>query len=106
MIVSHANGEITTAEGRKGAVGLMIEHILYKDQIKELKQKGLWPREFNGQEMVKELERTMAHSLSTQDSDDEGASSSSSSSSELFVNRNRMGGYMSNSDSDSDSDSD
>ena len=37
---------ITTSKGTKGAVTFLVEHILYKDQIKLLKQKNLWPKEF------------------------------------------------------------
>ncbi|RLN72124.1 hypothetical protein BBJ28_00015989 [Nothophytophthora sp. Chile5] len=43
LIVAEGDGgEATTAKGTKGAVTSIVEHILYKDQIKNLKQKELW----------------------------------------------------------------
>lgn len=43
LIVGEGDGgETTTAKGRKGAVTSIVEHILYKEQIKNLKQKDLW----------------------------------------------------------------
>lgn len=42
VIVVEAGGEVTTAEGKSGAVRYLIEHILYADQIKELKKAGHW----------------------------------------------------------------
>ncbi|RLN27291.1 hypothetical protein BBJ28_00016896 [Nothophytophthora sp. Chile5] len=45
LIVAEGDGgEATTAKGTKGAVTSIVEHILYKDQIKNLKQKELWYR--------------------------------------------------------------
>jgi hypothetical protein len=31
-----------TSAGEKGKVKFMVEHILYRDQIKHLKAKALW----------------------------------------------------------------
>ena len=43
LIVGEGDGgEATTATGKKGAVTSIVVHILYKEQIKNLKQKGLW----------------------------------------------------------------
>lgn len=43
LIVGEGDGgEATTAKGKKGAVTSIVEHILYKDQIKNLKRKDLW----------------------------------------------------------------
>jgi translation initiation factor IF-1 len=43
LIVSAGEGgEITTSDGKKGAVTSIVESILYKDQIKSLRAKGLW----------------------------------------------------------------
>uniref|UniRef100_A0AAV1VLX3 S1-like domain-containing protein n=1 Tax=Peronospora matthiolae TaxID=2874970 RepID=A0AAV1VLX3_9STRA len=48
LIVGEGDGgEATTATGKKGAVTSIVVHILYKEQIKNLKQKDLWPAEFN-----------------------------------------------------------
>ncbi|KAH7479213.1 hypothetical protein KRP22_010739 [Phytophthora ramorum] len=48
LIVSEGDGgETTTAKGKKGAVTSIVEHILYKDQIKNLKLKDLWPEAFD-----------------------------------------------------------
>lgn len=65
VIVSGAEEDITTADGGKGAVKFMIEHILYKDQIKNLKDKDLWPY---GAEWTKDEdeEDIMTHQLETQ----------------------------------------
>ncbi|KAG7389759.1 putative RNA-binding protein eif1ad [Phytophthora pseudosyringae] len=47
LIVSEGDGgEATTATGKKGAVTSIVEHILYKEQIKNLKRKELWPEAF------------------------------------------------------------
>ena len=43
LIVGEGDGgEATTATGKKGAVTSIVVHILYKEQIKNLKQKDLW----------------------------------------------------------------
>ncbi|OWZ22167.1 hypothetical protein PHMEG_0003161 [Phytophthora megakarya] len=48
LIVGEGNGgETTTAKGKKGAVTSIVEHILYKEQIKNLKRKDLWPAAFD-----------------------------------------------------------
>lgn len=48
LIVGEGDGgETTTATGKKGAVTSIVEHILYKDQIKDLKHKQLWPSGFD-----------------------------------------------------------
>ncbi|ETI40666.1 hypothetical protein F441_13956 [Phytophthora nicotianae CJ01A1] len=48
LIVGEGDGgEATTATGKKGAVTSIVEHILYKEQIKNLKRKELWPAAFD-----------------------------------------------------------
>ncbi|KAG2948241.1 hypothetical protein PC117_g6185 [Phytophthora cactorum] len=48
LIVGEGDGgEATTATGKKGAVTSIVEHILYKEQIKNLKHKELWPAAFD-----------------------------------------------------------
>ncbi|TDH64914.1 uncharacterized protein CCR75_000620 [Bremia lactucae] len=48
LIVGEGDGgEATTATGKKGAVTSIVEHILYKDQIQNLKRKELWPVAFD-----------------------------------------------------------
>ncbi|KAG1688049.1 hypothetical protein DVH05_007567 [Phytophthora capsici] len=48
LIVGEGDGgEATTATGKKGAVTSIVEHILYKEQIKNLKRKDLWPAAFD-----------------------------------------------------------
>lgn len=42
LIVSGASHDFLTAAGDKGKVRFMVEHILYKDQVKHLKAQGLW----------------------------------------------------------------
>lgn len=101
LIVSGATGDFTTAEGKKGAVKYMIEHILYKDQVKHLKQKGLWPVSF--QDTVKPDPRASKSfcSISTaEESEDEDEDDDS----DLFVNRNRSGGMISESESEDEED--
>ena len=42
VIVSGATGEIATSAGERGKVRLLVQHILYRDQVRHLKNKGLW----------------------------------------------------------------
>lgn len=42
LIVSGTSHDFLTAAGDKGKVRFMVEHILYKDQVKHLKAEGLW----------------------------------------------------------------
>lgn len=43
LIVGSGEAEASTAKGKKkAAVTSIVEHILYKDQIKNLKSKNLW----------------------------------------------------------------
>jgi len=42
VIVSSASHDFITSHGEKGKVKYMIEHILYRKQIKHLQDKGLW----------------------------------------------------------------
>lgn len=42
LIVSSASHDFVTSAGDKGKVKYMVESILYRDQVKHLKEKGLW----------------------------------------------------------------
>ena len=42
LIVASATSDITVLKGKKGAVKYCIQHILYKEQIKDLKRKQMW----------------------------------------------------------------
>ena len=42
LIVSSASHDFITAAGDKGKVKFMVEHILYRDQVKHLKERDLW----------------------------------------------------------------
>jgi probable RNA-binding protein EIF1AD len=42
LIVSGASHDFLTAAGDRGKVRFMVEHILYKDQVKHLKAQGVW----------------------------------------------------------------
>lgn len=46
LIVSGTSHDFLTAAGEKGKVKFMVEHILYKEQVKHLKEAGLWPAAF------------------------------------------------------------
>ncbi|KAF0701122.1 Aste57867_8419 [Aphanomyces stellatus] len=106
LIVGETTGD------KKGAVNYMVEHILYKEQIKHLKKKDLWPAAFTVDESEissKEEENSMSRSetvdqvlcsqRSYNENDDETQNDPV-----LFVNRNRMGGQYVDEDDDDDSD--
>jgi Translation initiation factor 1A / IF-1. len=40
----HGNRGSSSNSSSEGGIRYMIEHILYKDQVKHLKEKGLWPK--------------------------------------------------------------
>ncbi|GLE10460.1 hypothetical protein PINS_up022582 [Pythium insidiosum] len=40
LIVASSDNEVSTADGKKGAVTSIVEHILYKDQIKKPSHQG------------------------------------------------------------------
>ncbi len=42
LIVAGASHDFLTAAGDRGKVRFMVEHILYKEQVKHLKAEGLW----------------------------------------------------------------
>ena len=42
VIVSNADGQFTTASGKKNGVECMIKHILMKDQINHIKKEEKW----------------------------------------------------------------
>jgi len=43
LIVAGASGDIEVSDGQAGAVRYYVKHILYKEQVRHLKQKGMWP---------------------------------------------------------------
>ncbi|EKU20680.1 rna binding protein, partial [Nannochloropsis gaditana CCMP526] len=47
VIVSGTSHDFQTAAGEKGKVKFMVEHILYKEQVKHLKDQGMWPVVFS-----------------------------------------------------------
>ncbi|CAI5723974.1 unnamed protein product [Peronospora destructor] len=124
LIVGEGDGgEATTATGKKGAVTSIVVHILYKDQIKNLKQKDLWPVGFD----VLSTKQTWTHVDDGDDGEeqkdgeeDEGVNeqvsqvSAASSSKELamvedgfahmHLNRNRRKGHFDDEEEEADSD--
>lgn len=55
LIVSGTSHDFLTAAGEKGKVKFMVEHILYKEQVKHLKEVGLWPADFADAAVVEGL---------------------------------------------------
>ncbi|CAH0489990.1 unnamed protein product [Peronospora farinosa] len=124
LIVGEGDGgEATTATGKKGAVTSIVVHILYKDQIKNLKQKDLWPVEFD----VSSTKQAWTHVDTDGDEDeqkdgeenevaDEQVSQVSTASSSkgltmvedgfahMHVNRNRRKGHFDDEEEEADSD--
>ena len=48
VIVSGGSGkDIEVSEGREGAVRYIVQHVLYKEQVRYLKGRGLWPSLFD-----------------------------------------------------------
>ncbi|KAJ0405404.1 hypothetical protein ATCC90586_009443 [Pythium insidiosum] len=99
LIVASSDNEVSTAEGKKGAVTSIVEHILYKDQIKNLRTKGLWPQGFD--DMAATQESAVANAepeedASTQETNTEqkGTQMVMSDPNALFVNRNRRRGII------------
>jgi probable RNA-binding protein EIF1AD len=101
-------------EEEGGGIRYLIKHVLYKEQIKHLKSKGLWPSEFGG---TKDDEGDDEESTSDKgDKGDEKAVAAASSDGivydydlvdrhdDIFVNTNRMAQIkIQNSESDSSS---
>eukprot|EP00013_Stygamoeba_regulata_P000441 CAMPEP_0177629662 /NCGR_PEP_ID=MMETSP0447-20121125/789_1 /TAXON_ID=0 /ORGANISM="Stygamoeba regulata, Strain BSH-02190019" /LENGTH=151 /DNA_ID=CAMNT_0019131001 /DNA_START=18 /DNA_END=470 /DNA_ORIENTATION=- len=69
-------------DNRNSKVLAVIEHVLYKEQIKHIKSAGLWPAEFDD---VKQAEKTKPDDSYLPDDD-------------LFVNNNRANCYLQDSE--------
>ncbi|RHZ03476.1 hypothetical protein DYB37_002626, partial [Aphanomyces astaci] len=89
------------------AVNYSVEHILYKDQIKQLKKQNLWPDSFNVDEADLEPKAADGDASSALGKLALGGTKETSNDLEcdsdpmLFVNRNRAGGqYVEEDDSD------
>ncbi|RHY59802.1 hypothetical protein DYB30_013378 [Aphanomyces astaci] len=89
------------------AVNYSVEHILYKDQIKQLKKQNLWPDSFNVDEADLEPKAADGDASSALGKLALGGTKETSDDLEcdsdpmLFVNRNRAGGqYVEEDDSD------
>ncbi|CAK4613297.1 hypothetical protein LEN26_006800 [Aphanomyces euteiches] len=109
LIVAGATGK------SKGAVNYIVEHILYKDQIKHLKKKNVWPEAFtvdedtvlDQQANAEQKPNTIPPSalLNSRDivMDENHDDIDGQDDPMLFVNRNRMGGrYVEEESDDSD----
>ncbi|OQS06673.1 hypothetical protein THRCLA_01300 [Thraustotheca clavata] len=117
------------ADKKAGAVNFSVEHILYKDQIKNLKAKKLWPDVFVEEETKREYEASALPEKMEQlhvkapgkvdkfgntiedadqdESDEESEEEEEEASHHLmFVNRNRMGGHYAYADDSDESDED
>ncbi|KAF4322450.1 hypothetical protein BBO99_00002477 [Phytophthora kernoviae] len=116
LIVSEGEGgETTTAKGTKGAVTSIVEHILYKEQIKNLKIKNLWPAEFDTPPASQwggkieaaaedEEEEEGKEDKSTQPEASKGFTMMETKFAEMHVNRNRRKGYFDEEEEEEDSD--
>jgi probable RNA-binding protein EIF1AD len=52
LIVSGDAEDAGSSAGSAGVVQFRVEHILYKDQVRNIKSKGLWPPLFNEPEAL------------------------------------------------------
>ncbi|KAL3673428.1 hypothetical protein V7S43_001140 [Phytophthora oleae] len=124
LIVGEGDGgEATTAKGKKGAVTSIVEHILYKEQIKNLKRKDLWPAAFDdsptgptwtqgdaadgdeeqkGEEEVDEVCEEEAQPSAASASN--GLTMAEDRFAMMHVNRNRRKGHFDDEEEDDDSD--
>ncbi|KAJ8577985.1 hypothetical protein ON010_g1220 [Phytophthora cinnamomi] len=120
LIVGEGDGgEATTAKGKKGAVTSIVEHILYKDQIKNLKRKDLWPAAFDDSSASTTWTQGDAPNgdddekgEDLDDEEDDAAAASSSKGltmvadrfAQMQVNRNRRKGHFDDDEDEDDSD--
>ncbi|KAE9048951.1 hypothetical protein PR003_g111 [Phytophthora rubi] len=120
LIVGEGDGgEATTAKGKKGAVTSIVEHILYKDQIKNLKRKELWPAAFDDPSVstawaqVDDPNDDNEEKSEDKDAEEDDATASSSSKGltmvadrfdQMKVNRNRRKGHFDDEEEEEDSD--
>ncbi|GLD99947.1 hypothetical protein PINS_up008675 [Pythium insidiosum] len=100
LIVASSDNEVSTADGKKGAVTSIVEHILYKDQIKNLRTKGLWPQGFDEMTVAQESVAPAAEAeeeASTEEAsttEQKGIQMVMADPNALFVNRNRRRGII------------
>ncbi|KAE9361811.1 hypothetical protein PF008_g678 [Phytophthora fragariae] len=120
LIVGEGDGgEATTAKGKKGAVTSIVEHILYKDQIKNLKRKDLWPAAFddpsastawtqvddpNGDNEEKGEDKDAEEDDATASSSSKGLTMVADRFDQMKVNRNRRKGHFDDEEEEEDSD--
>ncbi|KDO27491.1 hypothetical protein SPRG_20336 [Saprolegnia parasitica CBS 223.65] len=123
LIVSGADDD------KKGAVNFSVEHILYKDQIKNLKAKDLWPDVFVEDETKREYDESLSaltdkvadvsmgsgkvdkfgntiEGAADDESEEADDSESDNDDDLMFVNRNRMGGHYAHVEDSDESSSD
>jgi len=100
VIVQTSGDDGDDHDGDKTAKGVryMINHILYKDQIKHLKSEKLWPEEFDNDEEVEAP-------LDSQAADDGIVYDDGIDDDDLFVNTNRLAQVKLDDSSSSDEDS-
>jgi probable RNA-binding protein EIF1AD len=131
VIATSAGEDFATASGGQGKVKSSVKHILFKDQIKHLREVGLWPEAFKeqagpqpGEEgaaaqaadaaagsaadsaAARGLEQEEEEEVEDDDDDDDEASDDSAG---LFKNNNRRGGShgaRAGGDADEDEDED
>jgi probable RNA-binding protein EIF1AD len=106
VIVDKGDESLNEIEGEdSGGFRFMIAHILYKDQIKHIKNEGLWPIEFEDVETDR-----VDSNANEKEEDSEGEEHESRDGisydyaehdEDLFINTNRMA-HMKVQDSDSD----
>jgi len=92
VIAAVSKNDYETTTGAKGRVKFTVAHILFKQQIKHLQEKGLWPKEFPTDESAVKTDANPSGDEGDDDSLDE-----------MFVNPNRRNGAAQMIESDSDS---
>lgn len=115
-VIVQTGGKVNGEEDNNAGIRFIISHILYKDQVKHLQIKGLWPEkdpEFNRHAVRGGAEEGEAEEDAEEDDDvsqDEGGdgivySTGYEDDDDLFVNTNRIA-KLKVQDSDSEEDSD
>jgi probable RNA-binding protein EIF1AD len=54
VIVAGASADIETAAGATGAIRFRVVHVLYREQIKFIKNAGMWPPSFDAVQLLSE----------------------------------------------------
>jgi probable RNA-binding protein EIF1AD len=125
VIATSAGEDFATASGGQGKVKSSVKHILFKEQIKHLREVGLWPDAFNEQTCPQPGDEDSAAQASAsaagtttgsaaargleQEEEDEDEDGDSDDSAGLFKNNNRRGGSRAacaGGDADDDDDED